>query len=637
MKGHCCSCCFSEINKQGAEATYNKILTSNTSFALQKNHHFSQNTSESKIWFSKSKTPEQINKMRNVKLMQELFYKDSPDSERIESGLNIFKALADLCQRHEIYLNMPETIIMGYGLSSPVMLYTNEKGILSIQKELNNAHLRIILDLFEKYRIRSDQKHIGPLAIKREPDSKYNRIMMNQSEIILEWKDAYKVNVIIQRFILSKGMKTSKLRIAMGNEIKIYKIVNKSRQDLKNDSVIEPKITNPANCKQKVGQKNIFNDIAEENKKSVLFNSTEVLNVFSKSEETSKVKEPSPKFLAPKRNNECLSRQSTEKFMSRKSLIPSREPINYSQKRLILNISDYFESCKGSMPTKSIEELKKDIKNCKQEDCDFTIDAENMIYTNYYRNNINELFNVSTRFETKTDIFEIKSTKSFSRAIEMMHELKRIINGFCLKGRKLSKLICDFKEDEYQNVYFIKIAQAEYTDCKLRPIKSTQISSSFICPGKYCDNEIKRHKTDKMYKMPKYTILKKAIIDHMKVKEGDPIELLNPRLYEKVQVCRRCFEVYMQKFAGMRRHTSGMQLKIINKNEATSIINDINPSTAAETVKTASKSSLPFGQTASTKFTDYFGGPLNNITFANNLKKTQTVLQKLLETQKFMR
>jgi hypothetical protein len=137
--------------------------------------------------------------------------------------------------------------------------------------------------------------------------------------------------------------------------------------------------------------------------------------------------------------------------------------------------------------------------------------------------------------------------------------------------------------------------------------------------------------------MPKYTILKKAIIDHMKVKEGDPIELLNPRLYEKVQVCRRCFEVYMQNFVGLKRHTSGMQLKRINKNEAESIINDINPSTAAETVKTASKSSLQLGQTASTKFTDYFAGSINSISLANNLKKKQSVLQKLLETQKFMR
>lgn len=640
MKGHGYSYSLSDINHvldmgQGGEKSYNKVLSSSMN-AKQKNKNFSLESSPSKIWLTLPKTSEEINKTRSVKLLQTISYKEHHETESIESGLNIFKALAELSQKHEIYLDIPETIIMGYGFSLPVLLYTNDKGILKLQKDINNAHLRIILDLFEKSRTRNEQKHIGPLAIKRDPNSIYNRIMMKQSEIILEWKDSYKVNVIIQRFILSKGMKASKLRISMGNDLKIYKIVSRFRQDLKNDVVAEHKNIKSVNIKQN-DNRNVFNDIAQTRKNSFFINSSDILNVFSKFEsyDLNKPKDQSSIFLAPKRNNDFYSRQSTAKFTSHKSLIPSREPA--TQKIAILNIADYFESCKGEMPTKTIEELKNDLKNCKVDDHDFSINLEEMRYTNFYRYKINEIFNVSTRSSIKNDIFEIKSTKGISKSIEMMHELKRIINGYLLKSGKLTKLVCDFIEDEMKNLYFVKIAATEYLNKEPHRIMPINMTGSFICPGKYCDPEAKKCNLNKIYKPQKYTILKKVIYEHMGCINNNPIELLNPRLYEKVQVCKKCFEIYMPKIVCVKKSESGIQLKKIGRKEAEKIMNDINPSTADETVKAMSKFSLSVGRTASTKFTDNHSAPLNKSAFASIFRKKKNIMRGFLDIKKVLR
>ncbi|OMJ84936.1 hypothetical protein SteCoe_13842 [Stentor coeruleus] len=602
----------------------------------QKKESSSLESSPSKIWLSLPKTTEEINKTRNVKLMQSISFKEHHETESIESGLNIFKTLSDLSQKHEIYLNIPETIIMGYGFSLPALLYTNDKGVLKLQKDINNAHLRIMLDLFEKYRTRNEKKYIGPLAIKRDPNSIYNRILMKQSEIVLEWKDSYKVNAIIQRFVLSKGMKSSKLRISMGNDLKIYKIVSKFRQDLKNDVVSEHKNLKKVNIKQNYSR-NVFNEIAQAHRASFLIKSSDIMNVFSKFDscEISKSKDQPSMLLAPKRNNDCYSRQSTAKFASHKNIIPSREPS--TRKIVILNIVDFFESCKGEIPIKTIEELKKDLKNCKFEDHDFSINIEEMRYTNYYRHKINKIFNVSTRNSAKTDIFEIKSTKGISKSIEMMQELKRIINGFCLKDRKLTKLVCDFIEDEMQNLYFIKIASAEYLNTEAHRVIPANTTESFICPGKYCDLEAKKYNLNKIYKSQKYTVLKKVILDHIKGTDNNPIELLNPRLYEKVRVCKKCFEIYMQKIVGVKKSASGIQLKRFNKKEAEKIMNDINPSTANETVKSMSKFSLSQGRTASTKFTDNHLTPLNKSAFASIFREKKGIIRGLFNIKKVLR
>ena len=76
------------------------------------------------------------------------------------------------------------------------------------------------------------------------------------------------MDVIIQRYVSSKGIKASKIRITMGKSVKILKFINKHRQDLKKDICYEPKPEKNKSQRPKNVQKNMFNDIAEDNKQT---------------------------------------------------------------------------------------------------------------------------------------------------------------------------------------------------------------------------------------------------------------------------------------------------------------------------------------------------------------------------------
>ncbi|OMJ92013.1 hypothetical protein SteCoe_5330 [Stentor coeruleus] len=596
MKRHCNSCCFSKAKQLTIESSYSKILTTNDSFSVSKDDRLTPNISNTKIWLSKPKSSEEINKNRSLKMHQAISCKPEPISGSVENGLNIFKTLAEVCQKYDIFFNLPETIIIGYGFSSPVLLYTNEKGMLRLQKNISNAHIKIILDLFEKHRTRNSYKCLGPLAIKREPNSKYNRIIMKQCEIVLEWKNSYNIDVIIQRFILSKGTKASKLRITMGKESKIYKIVNKTTLDIANNNTfLNTKLPNTITIHKKNTKKKTIINLDHFQKRSVFINSKDVIHAISwyNSTDTSKIKDKSQLKLDLKDQNDSFSRINNDKSPSKTSINIRNLEIP-SQKKIIVSLNDYFESCKGNLPSKTIEELKKDLKNCKFDNCQLDINSEELIYTNFYRRKANNLFNINTQDSTKTDIFEIKTSKGHTKALEMIQELKKIINS-SLKNRRVSKIVCDFIEDENHILYFMKIDTIEYTNLDTSPIKPVQFSSFSSCPGKYCNIDPKDSHINKLYKSQKRTILKKNLLENLKDQDLKGNEMLDPRLYESVQVCENCFEVYRQNMAGLKKQAHRMPLRNFDKKEAQSILKDINPSTAAETVLPIDKRSQSLG------------------------------------------
>lgn len=616
MKRHCNSCCFSKTKqvtyiKLTIDASYNKILTTNYSFSASKDDHFAPNNSTHKIWLSKPKTTEEINKNKSLKMLQAISNKPNPVSKSVESAFNIFKILAEVCQKYDIFFNLPETIIIGYGFSSPLLLFTNEKGVLKVQKNLSNAHLKLVLDLFEKCRMRSNYKCLGPLAIRREPDSKYNKIIMKQSEIVLEWKNSYKIDAIIQRFILSKGTKASKLRITMGNELKIYKIVNKSTLDLTKSTLLKSNLPKAINIRKKNAKKKTIINLTTLQKKSVFINSKDVIHAISwfDSLDISQIKDKSQIKMNIKVQNESYLGKNANKSPS-KTLIRNKNLEIPEQKKIILSINDYLESCKGNLPSKTIEELKKDLKNCKHDDCELTINAEELVYTNYYRHKVSDLFNIFTQDSTKTDIFEIKTFKGHTKAIEMMQELKKIINN-SLKTRRINKITCDFIEDETHTLYFTGIDAIEYTNLDTSPIKPVQLTSFSSCPGKYCNIDSKDSHVNNMLKLQKRTILKKNLLENLKDQDLKANEVLDPRLYERVQVCEKCFEVYSQNIIRVKKQVLGIPLRRFDKKEAESILKDINPSTAAETVLPIDKRSQSLGMVEGYKFSESFLSPIS--------------------------
>jgi hypothetical protein len=310
-----------------------------------------------------------------------------------------------------------------------------------------------------------------------------------------------------------------------------------------------------------------------------------------------------------KNQNELSLVRNTDKS-PQKTLIHNKNLEIPGNKKIILNINDYLESCKGNLPSKTIEELKKDLKNCKHNDCELSIIAEELVYTNYYRHKVSDLFNIFTEDSTKSDIFEIKTSKGHTKALEMMQELKKTINS-SLKSRRVNKIICDFIEDETHTLYFIGISAVEYANLDTSPIKPFQLTSFFSCPGKYCNIDSKDSHQNTIYKCQKRTILKKSLLENLKDQDLKANEILNPRLYERVQVCEKCFEVYRQNMIGVKKQMLGIPLRKFDKKEAESILKDINPSTAAETVLPVDKRSQSLGMMEGNKISESFLSPIS--------------------------
>ena len=187
----------------------------------------SQDLKDCKTWLSRPKSLVQIKKVQDIKLREKF---SRMNTRSYSFSLEFFKYLVEISETIDISLQIPETIIIGYGLNSPCLLFNDEKGFVRCLRDLSSLHLKYLIDLFESYRVNNYRETLGPLAILRNKDSQYNRILMKPGEIVLEWKNAYKVDVIMQRFIISKGTKSSKFRISVkGSEVKVLKIVNKVR------------------------------------------------------------------------------------------------------------------------------------------------------------------------------------------------------------------------------------------------------------------------------------------------------------------------------------------------------------------------------------------------------------------------
>ena len=541
-----------------------------------------------RIWYSKPKTSEEINQQRSSKLLVSLSHKEETPQKPIDCGIKMLKVLAELCQRHDIYITLPETIIVGYGFQSPILLYTNEKGLLKVQQDLNNSQLKILLEIFEKYRRDPNYRYIGPLAIKREPNSAYNKVLMKQSEIVLEWKEAYKVDLIMQRYILSKGVKTSKIRISLTKELKIYKIVNKTRQDFKEDKFSKVQ-TAPVNVKRsKSPQKNIFNEVAEENRTRLvklgtqdLNNRRSILRVLDSAKKQENLSLKSPYKSAEL--SRCFTKLDlTSNISVRKSIFIVNDPIPAPSKKIISNLHEYFQSCLGPVSSKTIEELQRSLLNCKNDDAHFLLD--DMMYTNFFREKINKIFCIKSYDLSKVEVYDIKAFKGLENALNMIKELKRIINGYIFAnyGLKVTKLVCDFIEDINQNVYFLKIKTYEYYKRKDYQIKKTPANLMFHCPGKYCKINNNKRKTNSFQT---YDILNKHITDDTNF--NDLSYHRNPhKLHQKVKVCKDCFDYYTKNINSIHSnsYSLGIQLKKFKKIEASLILHEINPKLASDTI-----------------------------------------------------
>ena len=463
-------------------------------------------------------------------------------------------------------------------------------------------HLKVLIELFESYRVHNYKETYGPLAILRKPDSSYNRVLMKPGELVLEWKNAYKVNVIIQRFVINKGTKSSKYRVlAERNSIKVLKIVNKARNDLENTEGVQgtKKNTNQEKVKNSVYEPildpKIKNTYQEKVKNSAYEPILEPKMRLDTIQENSKGKNESPFnsiFSKIGETGKLLSRHGTLKG-ARKSFIQTSSPVIAPKKRVIMNLKDYLASCYPKNCEKSVEELRKILRNCKYNDHDFKIDTEELLYVSYYNDKLFELFTVNGKNLINTDVFEVKSTKKLEKLSLMVEVVKEILNSHILKhkSQKVSKIVCDFIEDGFQNTFFLKIKSFESFSVNFE-FKRLNFDKKFECPGKYC----KPHH-DSSIQVRTFEVLKRQLRTNGGYNLG-----INSKDYERVKVCESCYKKYAKNPIIRKKSLSISDLKIkkLDKFEVSGILEQINPSGANETCKILPRRNQSFVKTPST-------------------------------------
>lgn len=547
------------------------------------------------IWYSKPKPISEINQKREKKIYSSILSEPKSSIGQLE----FYKFLASFCETNEIFLSIPETIIIGYGFKSPVLLYNDDKGIIRIQRNLGSMQFKLLIELFEALRQNNSQS-IAPIAIKKEIESYHNRIIMKPSELAFEWKYAYNVDVILQRFICNKGCKASKISVKSGKDLKAYKIINKKRSDQNSSQMESPKKTRFSFIKH--SQKNslqIFfkNFLIQENgHKFRLSIKPEQQDLSFKNQNSPQKTENLLNTLqVPKFEQYIASNKNSDRLLpNRKSLIVTPD-LNVPVKKTIFTLNDYLKTCIKKVAHRPVQEIIYDLKYCKSQDCELEFEGDEAFYVNNFKENIRALYSVSSKIFDSIEIYEIRSESKINKLGSMVNTIRKILNSqSCTQGKLVSALSCDFIEDSEKNIFFIGIKQ--YETIKVKPaVTKLAFEFKFSCPGVYCKGK-SREKTFK----PSHTMLKKKL-GSIKNQE---IYLQN--YLERVKVCKECYEGYaLPSSVKPASSMAGLRLKTFEKSEISSLLDEINPSNANETCKMMYKKSDSHQATPSTALSEH--------------------------------
>lgn len=437
-----------------------------------------------------------------------------PDDEPglIPCELSSYKFLFDLQQIKPLSILIPQTFISGHGFDSPTLMYSENNQLKIIQKvELKASE--ILIKIFNKQRA-SHKRTITPIAILRMFNSICNKVIMRNIDLKAELKKVHKKEVLIQRYIITKGNLSSKFRIVFSNEqIRVFRITNKARFD---------------------------NKVIEEEEKS-----EEILNF----PEGSNIKQDnSKKGISRILKKVSFASNKEGKFDSLKEFLESvqLEHVSEDLKSLYTDLARYNEKIISEESEANIDDLVS-LK---------------------ILNKLQKMFCTYSKEEKSTRIVQFKSLSNFKPMIESFLSLKETINKLVLlqKNKKISVFMCDFLEDSNKNVFFSQIKYCKCVESLHIPLKIKQKQNLckriFKCPGKYCNQTLSFNQVEVFAKsilmqskkvFPKKCKILVGTIDE-KFEVSDNFQKLNPRLFERTQVCKNCFQVYTQQLLNEKKN-----------------------------------------------------------------------------------
>ena len=98
--------------------------------------------------------------------------KDSDDAAAwAKLEIDFFRFILEFCGSHKLKLNIPETLMYGFGVDQPALMYTNETGYISIKNGISTVEVN---EFFWLCDLRRDIPSGPPIAIIKtlSPDDK---------------------------------------------------------------------------------------------------------------------------------------------------------------------------------------------------------------------------------------------------------------------------------------------------------------------------------------------------------------------------------------------------------------------------------------------------------------------------------
>lgn len=479
------------------------------------------------VWISQSKPGVEVVEQREKDLIS-LFTPQCASFPDQLSGLYTFKLISDLASQKTLQLLIPETIIYGYGFESPTFLFTDHKGTLQVISGLGSGSFPILSDIFSAHRT-INKSLVAPLALVKSPNSLYNKVLMRENELKADWRNLLKSDEVCQRYVLSKGNKSSKLRVVYKkNEISVFKITNKANFDR---------------------------------------SAYEASHSFVRSAMESPTKPPEADMG---KNPDLLREQSSS---------PIKE-IKYE------SLSQFMNSINELASAKELSELFSQLGKHYFKHIDEPETIVEDIINNKIFTKLRSMFCTESGNIKASTIIELKSEKRISAVCKIFNLLKNHTNSSILQPQnlKISEFTCDFVENTDKVLFFLKVKHLKAVSSIHVPLKSLQknrTSNYFKCPGEYCYASSQNN--TELFGQSILFPCKKVFPKECKVLRGtimeDKVNLLNTsdllklRLFERVKVCQNCFLVYNEKVNKKINH------KVLKTSEQVDLKDDFMPFT----------------------------------------------------------
>lgn len=472
--------------------------------------------SHKKIWLSKPKTGNEVHQKYNDDLVQSLssiIEKDTIDSPFL-CEIFTFKLLKLISKSHQLQIPVPESVIYGHGFDSATYIFNDPKGNIQFFPKQTPKTLEVISKIFS-YKRQINYLIIGPVGIYRGPNSESNKVYMREKDLKADLLSLHKKDVLVQRYIIPKGAMSSKYRLVYrADAIKVFKISNSASFDRSTYVPKKRKIYHVELRDTEKGFPNLkFELVKKLTEKSFLFNKTGAVRNESRFENLSDLMDS----------------------------IQKDEKENKGKDSKIEDLYSDFFKLQGKPVNENIDNSYDDVVAPK-------------IYSE-----LKTKFCTYSKLKYASKITEIKSQRICESLISLFNYVKEMVNSYVLRERnlKVCEFICDFFEDTSKNIYFSQIKSCRCVKIVYVPlktmIKEKKNKKKFNCPGKYCEfthsvqvSENNDESILAISKAPipiKYSILR-GTLEYEKFETIDNPQKLNPRLFEKVQVCENCFKAY---------------------------------------------------------------------------------------------